>query len=217
MRKILIVNPKGGSGKSTLATHLASWFAWQEAKVMLGDLDKQHSSHHWLNLRSAQLPQIARWEIGDDQIARPPKGSQVAVLDTPACFANGKLKKVLKIVDHVIVPILPSAFDLWASADFFEELAEMKAVRREEVQVGAVGMRVNSRTQAATQLPAFLQKFDIPLITCIRDTQLYNQTIQRGMTLFDLPASKIMRDQAEWQPLFDWVMRRTPQAFRAAV
>ncbi|QLG89629.1 ParA family protein [Chitinibacter bivalviorum] len=208
MRKILIANPKGGSGKSTLSTHLASWFAWQEANVMLGDLDKQHSSHHWLNLRSEQLPQIARWDIGDDQIARPPKGCQVAVLDTPACFSGSKLKKVLKIVDHVIVPILPSAFDLWASADFFEELAEMKAIRREEVQVGVVGMRVNSRTQTAQQLPEFLKKFDIPLITCIRDTQLYNQTIQRGMTLFDLPQSKTQRDRDEWKPLIEWALKR---------
>ncbi|WP_157314280.1 AAA family ATPase [Chitinibacter sp. FCG-7] len=208
MRKILIVNPKGGSGKSTLSTHLASWFAWQEAKVMLGDLDKQHSSHHWLDLRPAHLPQIARWEIGDDHIARPPKGSQVAVLDTPAGFSGNKLKKVLKIVDHVIVPIQPSAFDLWACADFFEELAETKAVRQEDVQVGAVGMRVNARTQAANPLPEFLRKYDIPLLTCVRDTQLYNQTIQRGMSIFDLPHSKTQRDRAEWQALIDWVLKR---------
>ncbi|WP_410500113.1 AAA family ATPase [Chitinibacter sp. S2-10] len=208
MRKILVVNPKGGSGKSTLSTHLASWFAWQEARVMLGDLDKQHSSHHWLDLRPETLPRIERWDIGADQIARPPKGCQVAILDTPACFGSAKLKKVLKIVDHVVVPLLPSAFDLWAIADFFDELAEMKAVRRDEVQVGAVGMRINSRTQSAQQLPEFLHKFDIPLITTIRDTQLYNQTIQRGMTLFDLPHSKTQRDREEWQPLIDWIMKR---------
>ncbi len=205
MRKILIANPKGGSGKSTLSTHLASWFAWQEDAVMLGDLDKQHSSHYWLNLRPEHLPQIARWDIGADRIARPPKGCQVAILDTPAGFGENKLKKVLKIVDHVIVPILPSAFDLWASVDFFEQLAEMKAVRQESVKVCAVGMRVNCRTQVANQLPEFLKKFNIPLVTCIRDTQLYNQTIQRGMTLFDLPSSKTQRDRQEWQPLLDWL------------
>jgi chromosome partitioning protein len=208
MRKILIVNPKGGSGKSTLSTHLAAWFAWQEAHVMLGDLDRQHSSHHWLNLRPAHLPQIARWQIGEDHIARAPAGCQIAILDSPAGFHGGKLKKALNIVDHVIVPILPSAFDLWACADFFEELAETKAVRRENVQVAAVGMRVNSRTQAASQLPEFLHKYDIPLISCIRDTQLYNQTIQRGMTVFDLPHSKTQRDRDEWQPLIDWVVKR---------
>ena len=205
MRKILIANPKGGSGKSTLSTHLASYFAWQEDAVMLGDLDKQHSSHHWLDLRPSSLPFIQRWDIGNDKVARPPKGCQVAILDTPACFAGKKLKHVINQVDHVIVPVLPSAFDLWACADFFAELAELKAVRREEVKIGVVGMRVNSRTQSAQQLPDFLSRYDLPLLTCLRDTQLYNQTIQRGMTLFDLPHSKTERDRAEWQPLIDWL------------
>ena len=208
MRKILVVNPKGGSGKSTLSTHLASWFAWQDDRVMLGDLDRQHSSHHWLDLRPAELPPIARWDMGKDKVARPPKGCQVAILDTPACFSEKKLKHVLQLVDHVIVPVLPSAFDLWACADFFSLLAEMKAVRRETVKVGVVGMRVNSRTQAAQQLPDFLQRFDLPLITTLRDSQQYNQTISRGMTLFDLPHSKTERDRAEWQPLIDWLHLR---------
>jgi chromosome partitioning protein len=205
MRKILIANPKGGSGKSTLSTHLATYFAWQEDAVMLGDLDKQHSSHHWLNLRPSSLPFIHRWDIGEDKIARPPQGCQVAILDTPACFTGKKLKHVISKVDHVIVPVLPSAFDLWACADFFAELAELKAVRRDEVKIGVVGMRVNPRTQSAQQLPDFLSRYDLPLLTCLRDTQLYNQTIQRGMTLFDLPHSKTERDREEWQPLIDWL------------
>nr|WP_314900994.1 ParA family protein [uncultured Deefgea sp.] len=205
MRKILIANPKGGSGKSTLSTHLATYFAWQEDAVMLGDLDKQHSSHHWLNLRPSSLPFIHRWDIGEDKIARPPQGCQVAILDTPACFTGKKLKHVISKVNHVIVPVLPSAFDLWACADFFAELAELKAVRRGEVKIGVVGMRVNPRTQSAQQLPDFLSRYDLPLLTCLRDTQLYNQTIQRGMTLFDLPQSKTERDREEWQPLIDWL------------
>ncbi|WP_047392631.1 MULTISPECIES: ParA family protein [Chitinibacter] len=208
MRKILIANPKGGSGKSTLSTHLASWFSWQETKVMLGDLDRQHSSQRWLDRRPSNLPRIERWEIGSDQIARPPKGSQVAVLDSPACFGGSKLKKALKVVDRVIIPILPSAFDLWACQDFLAELAETKAVRREEVQVAAVAMRVNPRSNATQQLAEFLRQFEIPLIATIRDTQLYNLTIQRGMTLFDLPASKNQRDVQEWRPLIQWVLQR---------
>ena len=97
---------------------------------------------------------------------------------------------------------------MWASAAFFDELAEMKAVRREDVEVGIVGMRINARTQAAAQLEPFLQQYELPLLTTIRDTQLYVQTIQRGLTIFDLPHSRTERDREQWRPLLDWLQKR---------
>lgn len=209
MHRILVANPKGGSGKSTLSTHIAAWFAWQEQSVMLGDIDRQQSSRHWLALRPAALPQIGSWEVGDDKIARPPKGTQAAVLDTPAGLHGKALKHALAAVDKVVVPLVPSAFDMWASGEFFEQLAEMKAVRREEVSICVVGMRVNARTQVAAQMETFLQPYDLPLLTQLRETQLYVQTIQRGMTIFDLPLSRTERDREQWQPLLDWL--RSPQ------
>ena len=208
MKRIMVANPKGGCGKSTLSTHIAAWFAWQEQIVMLGDIDRQQSSHHWLNLRPAPLPHIGRWEIEDDKVARPPKGTQVVVLDTPAGLHGKALKHALGMVDKIVVPLVPSAFDMWASAEFFEQLAEMKAVRREEVAIGVVGMRVNARTQMAAQLDAFLQPYGLPMITKLRETQLYVQTIQRGLTIFDLPLGRTERDREQWQPLLDWLQQR---------
>ncbi len=208
MKRIMVANPKGGCGKSTLSTHIAAWFAWQEQIVMLGDIDRQQSSHHWLNLRPAPLPHIGRWEIEDDKVARPPKGTQVVVLDTPAGLHGKALKHALGMVDKIVVPLVPSAFDMWASAEFFEQLAEMKAVRREEVAIGVVGMRVNARTQMAAQLDAFLQPYGLPMITQLRETQLYVQTIQRGLTIFDLPLGRTERDREQWQPLLDWLQQR---------
>ncbi|WP_233702178.1 ParA family protein [Iodobacter ciconiae] len=73
MRSILIANPKGGSGKSTLSTHLAAWFAWQEEMVMLGDIDNQQSSRHWLSLRPIESPHILGWDLDEEKKASPPK------------------------------------------------------------------------------------------------------------------------------------------------
>jgi chromosome partitioning protein len=211
MRSILIANPKGGSGKSTLSTHLAAWFAWQEEAVMLGDIDVQQSSRHWLAMRPASSPQIRSWNINDEEKAHTPKGTGIAVLDSPAGLHGKQLKQALMRVDHVVIPVLPSAFDMWASADFFNTLAEVKAVRREQISVAVVGMRVNPRTQSAAQLTEFLQKFELPLLTCIRDTQLYVQSIQRGLTLFDLPVSRTKQDRLQWQPLLDWLVSNKRQ------
>jgi chromosome partitioning protein len=34
---------------------------------------------------------------------------------------------------------------------------------------------------------------------------LYVQAAAAGLTLFDLPPSKVQKDLLEWQPLLDWV------------
>ncbi|HEY3430977.1 MAG TPA: ParA family protein [Rhodocyclaceae bacterium] len=205
MKSFLIANPKGGVGKSTLATNLAGYFARQGRKVMLGDIDRQQSSRAWLGLRSPALPPIASWEIDEDKPARPPKETTHAVLDTPAGLHGKRLSQVLKVVDRVIVPLQPSIFDILATQQFLEALAEEKEIRKHQAYVAVVGMRVDARTRAAAQLERFLESQGLPVLTYLRDTQTYVQAAAHGLTIFDLSPSRAAQDQAQWQPLIDWV------------
>ena len=208
MRTFLIANPKGGCGKSTIATHLASWFARFDDIVYLGDLDRQQSSKQWLDLRPEHLPGIRLWDLcGHEEIGSPPKDADFAIIDTPAGLHGKPLRKMLNEVDRIVVPVLPSRFDMLASRDFFEELGEIKAIRKEKVGVAIVAMRVDLRTHSTQNLIEFLQQFDLPLVTCIRNTQRYVQVIDNGMSLLDSPASD-SADLAQWRPLLDWLVSR---------
>ena len=205
MKAFLVANPKGGSGKSTLATNLAGYFASQRNEVMLGDIDRQQSSREWLAIRPFELPTIDTWDIGHDRIARPPKGTTHVVLDTPAGLHGKLLEKALKLSTRVIVPVQPSLFDILATRSFLETLLEEKAVRKEKTFVAVVGMRVDARTRAAGELDRFLASYDLPVLTCLRDTQLYVQVAANGMTLFDLSPARAEKDMVQWQPIIDWV------------
>ncbi len=204
MKAFLVANPKGGSGKSTLATNLAGYFASQRHEVMLGDIDRQQSAREWLQTRPFELPTIDTWEIGPDHIARPPKGTSHVVLDTPAGLHGKALEKVLKLSTRVIVPVQPSIFDMRATRAFLEALLDEKAVRKGRADVAVIGMRVDARTRAAGELERFLAGFELPVLTYLRDTQLYVQTAAAGMTLFDLPPGRTARDLEQWQPIIDW-------------
>ena len=206
MRTFMVANPKGGCGKSTLAIHLASWFARCDEVVYLGDLDRQQSSRQWLESRPESLPRIRHWALADGEVSPPPPDCSLAILDTPAGLHGKQLKKMLSEVDRVIVPVSPSRFDMLASRDFFEELAEIKAVRKEKVGIAIVGMRVDLRTNSSQQLIEFLQEFDLPLVTCVRSAQRYVQAVDTGTTLFD--AYSIAADREEWRPLLDWLVNR---------
>lgn len=208
MQIYLVANPKGGVGKSALSTNIAGLLAWRghengQIKPMLGDVDRQQSSRQWLERRSEQLPQIGSWEIEPGKRARPPRGTTHVVLDTPAAFHGDRLKECLKMAHRVLVPVQPSMFDLLATRDFFDELAELKAARG--LPVALVGMRVNERSRAAEEFARFVEGFDLPLLGNLRDTQNYVQLAAHGMSLFDVHASRVSKDLQQWAPIEAWL------------
>ncbi|PXX48302.1 chromosome partitioning protein [Aquitalea magnusonii] len=205
MQSVLVANPKGGSGKSTLATNLAGYFACSGRNVMLGDVDRQQSSLRWLQERSSALPAIQGWEVSAGAPAKPPKGTEVIVLDSGAGLHGKKMASLIARVERIIIPIQPSPFDMWASGEFFEQLLAEKAVRKSKVFMAVVGMRVDPRTRSAKELERFLAEHDVPVLSWLRDTQLYVQAAATGMTLFDLPPSRTQKDRDAWKPILQWL------------
>ena len=177
MPVIVVANPKGGVGKSTLSSNIAGYFARQGHKVMLGDIDRQQSSRLWLQLRPDTLPAVQSWDLDRDDIVRPPKGTTHVVLDTPAGLHGKRLQAVMKLADHIIVPLQASVFDIYATQDFLSELHRHK--RSEKVKLGVVANRVKDHTKAAEHLQAFLRSLEIPwLAHCMVSSAPANYAMQ---------------------------------------
>lgn len=203
MPVFMVANPKGGVGKSTIATNLAGLLARQGHAVMLGDIDRQQSSRTWLGLRPAGLPAIQSWDVTADHIAKPPKGTTHVVLDTPAGLHGKKLDDAMKIADHVLVPLQPSIFDIFATRAFLDELIQSKHATK--TQIALVGMRVDARTIAADHLHEFVEKVGAPVMGYLRDTQNYIHLAARGLTLFDVAPGRVAKDLEQWQQLCHWL------------
>jgi chromosome partitioning protein len=203
MPVIVVANPKGGAGKSTLATNVAGCLAATGHAVMLGDVDRQQSSRQWLALRPPQLPAIRGWDLAPDNIVRPPKGTTHVVLDTPAGLHGKRLDAVLRIADRMLIPLQASLFDIQATHAFVRALREHR--RGEEIKLGLVGMRVREHTRANEQLHQYLSRLPVPVVAWLRDTQNYVQLAARGLTLWDVAASRVERDLEQWESLATWV------------
>lgn len=203
MKHILIANPKGGSGKTTLATNLAGYFATRGRRVILSDLDRQQSSLEWLQRRPYKLPLIH----GHDARRKGPIANpEWQVTDSPAGLREDKLSDAVKDADYVIVPIQPSAFDIGATRAFLELLAEEKVVRKQKTFVAMVGMRVDSRTRSAVGLAEFMKQAGFPVLTCLRNAQVYALAAEQGASLFDIRPSQVASDLQQWAPLLHWIM-----------
>lgn len=203
MKAILVANPKGGSGKTTLSTNIAGYLARRGQRVAILDLDRQKSATQWLANRSPHLPAIELMH------AETEKGAQLdsLVIDSPAGLHGKNLEHALRLVHKVIVPIAPSAFDIQASRDFLEVLHHEKIVRKGNIFIGVVGMRMDPRTRAALTLEQFLKGLDLPILAYLREAQAYVNAAFEGKTLFDLPPSLAERELEQWAYLLNWLER----------
>lgn len=204
MRAILVANPKGGSGKTTLAVNLSGALAVAGEKVALWDLDRQQSSLEWLSMRPPGRPEISRLD-GGHAPAPGSRGSKWLILDSAAGLHGKNLAHALKIAHKVLVPVQPSIFDMAATGTFLQSLINEKAVRKHGTRLGIVGMRVDPRTRAASTLEAFLAQYELPVLTYLRDTQVYANAAFNGLSIFDLPEYVSGRDREQWGPLLEWV------------
>lgn len=203
MRTVLIANPKGGSGKTTLATNLAGYFATRGRRVLLADLDRQQSALQWLKRRPYKLPLIQGVDGRKEKFDDP--GVEWTIVDSPAGMHGDKLSEAVRMADWILVPMQPSAFDMGATRDFLECLREEKAVRKERVAVGLVGMRVHARTHSAAALNDFLKTAGFAVPGSLRDAQVYALAAEQGASLFDIRPSQVARDLQQWAPLLHWL------------
>lgn len=203
MRAVLVANPKGGAGKTTLSTNLAGHFANEGKKVTLCDLDRQQSALRWMAFRDPAVPPVTGYYAGNQLVLNMPKEADWVVLDAPAGLQGYKLADYLREVDKVLVPLVPSIFDMAATEDFLNSIRNDMRGRRNSV--GIVAMRVDPRTKAAAMLEEFLKHFDIPIVAYLRNTQNYVNVAAGGLTIFDGPRSRHRRDIEQWAPMLKWL------------
>lgn len=223
MPVIAIVNRKGGSGKSTLATHLAAWCAHQGHAVMLGDVDRQQSSRNWLHKRSTALPPIAPWAINQN-VLRVPTGITHVILDTPGGLHGFDLARMIMFADAVIMPVCSSAFDRESAAICHAELMSLPRVISGRCKVVSIGMRVDENTDSGEVLADWAAKLSLPFLGVLRESPVYVESTERGMTLFDMAHSmanaavqaghfqiadaqthQLQTDMQQWKPILDWL------------
>jgi chromosome partitioning protein len=210
MRSILVLNPKGGCGKSTIATNIAAWFANQDKKVAIADLDPQQSSRDWLSRRPESAPAISTAGIHDGRLDAP-RGTEILVIDSPAGIHGKRLATYVSVSETMIMPLMASAMDMSAAERFIEELFSLRRLIRRKIKLATVANRVREDTVSAAKLDYYLEKMKLPggrklpFITVLRNSQNYVKAAESGLGIFEFAPSKTTYDREQWQPLVSWL------------
>lgn len=216
MQKIVVLNPKGGSGKTTIAINLASYFATQELRPTLMDMDAQGSSMRWLGKRNKQqqpIYGIAGFErnvrVTRTFAMRIPLDSQRLVVDTPAALTAQQLPEITKDATAILVPVLPSDIDIHAATKCIADLLLIAKVKRQDHRIAVIANRVKKHTVIYRSLMNFLHTLQIPVIATLRDSQNYIRVAQSGEGLFEMKPYLVREDLEQWQPLLGWLSQRS--------
>ena len=123
---VALLNQKGGVGKTTLATHIAGELALRGQNVILLDADPQGSALDWTQRRSQQgLPRLfsavglARETLHQEAPELARRADHV-IIDGPPRIA----RSALLAEDRVLIPVQPSPYNLWASAEMVNLIRE---------------------------------------------------------------------------------------------
>lgn len=206
MRTIMLMNAKGGCGKTSLATNIASWFADDGKRVALADFDTLGSSLDWLQARRDYegIPEILGLDASREP-PKPPRGTEVLVMDAPAGTHGKTINDMLRRVQTVIVPVLPSPIDMRACSRFLEELLSSGRVSRQQTRLAIVANRVRENTRIYHQLEQYLGHLDVAFLGHLRESQNYIRSAEQGLGIFELAPSLVWQDVAQWDPVVDWL------------
>ncbi len=224
MRRIVIINSKGGCGKTTVATNLASFYAGRKKRTALFDYDPQGSSQRWLQLRSRAergVFGVAAWNAGQGSGTRAwqlrvPTETERIIMDTPAATNLREFGRLVPEADAVLIPVTPSAIDMFATANFIRDLLLASHIRVKRENIAIIPNRVKANTLSLVGLERFLQTLNITVLSQIRDTQKYVAASEQGLGIHEVKGAQDERDLEAWARIYDWLepeqSRDTPQA-----
>ena len=182
---ISVLNQKGGVGKTTIATNLARGLNLRNIKTLLVDGDPQGSARDWHEANNANLvecigmdretlPQDIKAVIHNYDVILIDGAPQIAKLSAAAIRAS----------DIVLIPVQPSPYDIWATADLVQLIKHKQEVS-DSPKAAFIISRVIKNTLLSKDVGDALLEYGFPVLKG-RTSQLvaYSNSASEGKSVF---------------------------------
>ena len=185
MEIIAVLNQKGGAGKTTIATHLSRALQALGSDVVLVDSDPQGSARDWAAVDEDNP--IVTVGIDRPTIARDARklGARYVVIDG-APQAQELAASALTAADLVLIPVQPSPYDIWATADLVELVKQRQMITDGKLRAYFVVSRAINGTTLGKEIREALEDYGLPVLeTVVHQRQAYPKSAVRGSTVLD--------------------------------
>ena len=191
-KKISILNPKGGCGKTTLSSNLGSSLILNGYKTLLIDTDPQGTLRDWKSMdENDNQPEI----IVIDRPNLQKDLTSIAInFDYLIIDGAAKLQDMItfavKNSDVVLIPIQPSAADIWACEALIHLIKARQEVTDGIPKAAFIISRQIKNSNLARDIDEALKQFSFPVFNS-RTTQrvIYGEALSSGKSVFNIESS----------------------------
>ena len=187
-RIIAVINQKGGTGKTTLALNLAAGLA-KRGSVHLVDADPQRSVTQWVGMGGGNsgLPGVAQL-IGNPTaiLGKFLRSHRYVVVDCAPTVQGETIATIMRMAHIVLIPVLPSPIDLWASVDM---AVVVNAAKKHNASLSAylVLNQLETRNALSRDMRAAVAEFDVPVLAAgIQRRAAYRSAAVEGQSVYGL-------------------------------
>lgn len=206
MKTISVLNRKGGVGKTTIATNLARALQLRDLETVLIDTDPQGSASDWCETAiENENPCPPTFTVDSPTVHEQlPQlnGYDVAVVDGVAKVSEMDASSI-KAADLVLIPVRPSAVDVWAVGEIIDLVqTRRKATRSPEAAL--VPSQAIVGTNLADSVSEALTAFELPVWDGTCQRVAYARAMAAGRSVLDEPGAD--KAQAEIKELIGRVI-----------
>lgn len=192
---ISISTLKGGVGKSTITQNLAVCLAESGYDVCIVDADTNQSAMQWFEIREQErqtdeaiieIPVFSQTD-GAELIKTVKelndKYSIILIDGTPSL--DKLSSKIILLADILIIPIVPSVLDVWASVKFLGRYEESQAQKGKQIPAYIL-VNQNQNTNLAKEVKEALESINIPVLkSTLKNRTAYREAVVKGRGVYE--------------------------------